>query len=198
MEVRKLIIFAKQPRFGQVKTRLAKSIGDTHALEVYQTLLSLTGSITKNLNAQKIVYWDEIPLTPNSCFKEEFQNMEQTTGDLGKKMEVAFQTEFDQSNCKTLIIGTDCPYLTDKIFEDAYLALDHSDFVIGPATDGGYYLLGMKKFNPIVFQNIHWSTETVLSETIRKIIENHFTYTLIQELNDIDTENDWLEWQQMN
>ncbi|TGM57438.1 glycosyltransferase [Leptospira biflexa] len=196
MELKKLIIFAKRPFLGKVKTRLAKSIGDERALDVYQELLTFTNAITETLDVQKIVYWDEIPSIPNHFFKNGFLHTLQSRGDLGEKMGKAFQNELDPKPCQTLIIGTDCPYLTVATFEKAYKELEKSDFVIGPAKDGGYYLLGMKEFFPNVFLEIPWSTESVLPLTIKRIQDQNLTFTLLEELNDIDTVEDWKEWKQ--
>jgi rSAM/selenodomain-associated transferase 1 len=196
MELKKLIIFAKRPFLGKVKTRLAKSIGDERALDVYQELLTFTNAITETLDVQKIVYWDEIPSIPNQFFKNGFRHSLQSRGELGEKMEKAFQNELDPKPCQTLIIGTDCPYLTVATFEKAYKELEKSDFVIGPAKDGGYYLLGMKEFFPNVFLEIPWSTESVLPLTIKRIQDQNLTFTLLEELNDIDTVEDWKEWKQ--
>ncbi|EOQ87297.1 transferase 1, rSAM/selenodomain-associated [Leptospira yanagawae serovar Saopaulo str. Sao Paulo = ATCC 700523] len=197
MSEKKLIIFAKQPKLGQVKTRLAHAIGDTKALDVYEELLQITESVTSNLDADKIVYWDQIPELPNPYFTFGFRHFTQTSGDLGSKMANAFQNEFQESNGKVLIIGTDCPYLNPSIFSDAYKALDHSDFVIGPAIDGGYYLLGMKEYLPFVFRGIPWSTESVLKLTLEAIKKNHFRYSLLKELDDIDTVNEWEKWKEI-
>ncbi|MGV3665794.1 MAG: TIGR04282 family arsenosugar biosynthesis glycosyltransferase [Leptospira bouyouniensis] len=194
MELKKLIIFAKQPRQGNVKTRLAKSIGEKKTLEVYLELLSLTNVITNKLDVTKIVYWDEIPENPNLYFGEGFQHKLQSSGDLGKKMESAFQLELSQNPCKTLIIGTDCPYLSLSTFEKAYTQLENKEIVLGPAMDGGYYLLGMNELFTEIFSDIPWSTESVLSMTIQRIQENNKSYALLETLNDIDTIDDWNQW----
>lgn len=193
----KLIIFAKQPKLGQVKTRLAHTVGNPKALEVYEELLQLTKTITSKLDVQKIVYWDNLPKQAELYFGNEFSHSIQSTGDLGRKMANAFQKEFSIDKGKILIIGTDCPYLKTSLFDEAYEALDHTDFVIGPAIDGGYYLLGMKEYHPYVFENIPWSTDSVLPLTLQSIQRKNFTYSLLETLNDIDTEEDWEEWKRI-
>lgn len=191
-----MIIFAKQPIQGQVKTRLAKTLGDKTTLDIYKKLLCITEDITSKLNISKTVYWDQILNQTNLYFKNGYTFKEQSQGDLGKKMKDAFREEFDESFNKILIIGTDCPYLTERIFEDAYHALENSDIVIGPAKDGGYYLLGMKDLKASLFEGIPWSTELVFNLTIEKIKELNLTFSVLPELNDIDTEKDWLEWEE--
>ncbi|WP_341867143.1 TIGR04282 family arsenosugar biosynthesis glycosyltransferase [Leptospira kemamanensis] len=177
-----------------MKTRLAHAVGNPKALEVYEELLQLTKSITSKLGVEKIVYWDQLPEHTELYFGNEFSHAIQSTGDLGIKMASAFQNEFSNEKGKILIIGTDCPYLKPSLFEEAYDALDLTDFVIGPAIDGGYYLLGMKEYHPFVFENIPWSTDSVLPLTLQTIQSKKFTYSLLVTLNDIDTEDDWKEW----
>ncbi|MCW7503238.1 TIGR04282 family arsenosugar biosynthesis glycosyltransferase [Leptospira sp. 1 VSF14] len=196
MESKKLIIFAKQPIQGQVKTRLAKTLGDKTTLDIYKKLLHITEDITTKLNISKTVYWDQIPNQTNSYFKNGYSFKVQSQGDLGKKMQDAFREEFGESFKKILIIGTDCPYLTEAIFQDAFLALENSDIVIGPAKDGGYYLLGMNELYPSLFEEIPWSTELVFALTIKKSKELNLSVSILPELNDIDTEKDWLEWEE--
>lgn len=166
-------------------------------MEVYTELLALTSTITTKVNAKKFVYWDQLPEIPNSFFGKEYVHKTQSDGDLGEKMASAFREELTEKNYTTLIIGTDCPFVTNGILEKAYLALESSDFVLGPAKDGGYYLLGMREFHPSVFTGIPWSTEAVLSLTINRIKELNLSYSLLEELNDVDTVEDWKEWKQM-
>ncbi|MCG6145875.1 TIGR04282 family arsenosugar biosynthesis glycosyltransferase [Leptospira bandrabouensis] len=194
MEKNKLIIFAKQPKLGKVKTRLASTIGDEKTLKIYFELLEVTKNVTSVIDAEKIVYWDELRDGHPNEFEFGYQNRIQTTGELGFKMENAFQNEFNLSARKIVIIGTDCPYLTKDIFEVAYSELDHVDFVVGPALDGGYYLLGMKEFSPFIFHSIPWSTKDVLSLTIESIRKNNKTFALLKELSDIDDINDLEQW----
>ncbi|TGL88562.1 glycosyltransferase [Leptospira congkakensis] len=194
MDTNKLIIFAKQPELGKVKTRLSVSIGDEKTLKIYFELLRITNAVTSNLNVEKIVYWDHLIEKPSYEFGNTFKKQIQEIGDLGRKMEVAFQKEFQSKAKKIIIIGTDCPFLTEEILLDAYRKLDASDFVIGPARDGGYYLLGMKEDSPFIFQSIPWSTKDVLSLTIQSIQKNKKTYSLIEELCDIDDIEDLKFW----
>ncbi|PJZ44352.1 TIGR04282 family arsenosugar biosynthesis glycosyltransferase [Leptospira brenneri] len=190
----KLIIFAKQPELGKVKTRLSVSIGEENTLKIYFELLMITKAVTSSLDVEKIVYWDRLTEVSKFEFGSEFKRQVQAVGDLGKKMEVAFHNELQEGTGKVLIIGTDCPFVTKEILLDAYQRLDNSDFVIGPAKDGGYYLLGMKKFSPFVFQSIPWSTSEVLSLTMTSIEKNNQTFSLLAELCDIDDLDDLKVW----
>ncbi|TGK78929.1 glycosyltransferase [Leptospira noumeaensis] len=194
MDSNKLIIFAKHPELGKVKTRLAVSIGEEKTLDIYSELLNITTSVTSKLNVKKIVYWDHTKENPPYEFGIGFDYEVQEIGDLGFKMKMAFQKEFQRGTNKILIIGTDCPFLTENILFDAYRKLDDSDFVIGPARDGGYYLLGMKEVSPFLFHSIPWSTKDVLSLTIESIRKENKTFSLIDELIDIDDIDDLKYW----
>ncbi|WP_322113471.1 TIGR04282 family arsenosugar biosynthesis glycosyltransferase [Leptospira soteropolitanensis] len=177
-----------------MKTRLASSVGEEKALGIYFELLEITKKITSAIDVQKIVYWDEFRDDSPNEFEFEYQKKVQETGDLGFKMEKAFQNEFKDGARKIIIIGTDCPFLTKEIIENAYSRLNDFDFVLGPALDGGYYLLGMKEYFPFVFRSIPWSTENVLSLTMNLIQKNNKTVTLLEELCDIDDINDFNLW----
>ena len=109
-------------------------------------------------------------------------------------MKNAFEKVFSAGSQKVIIVGTDIPDLSKEVIIKAFELLDSNDVVIGPAKDGGYYLLGMKKMHTKLFDKIEYSTSSVLSETLLKIKELNLTYHLLPELRDIDTEEDLLNW----
>ena len=183
-----LIIFTKNPELGKCKTRLAKSIGDTAALEVYKKLLQHTAKVTQDLSADKVVFNNIEPIDQDDFSSTYFSKKTQRGDDLGEKMSNAFQEGFQNNYEKVVIIGSDLYDLQTRDIDEAFLQLTHNDYVIGPAKDGGYYLLGMKKFTPEVFQEINWSTATVLKETLH-ILKNKKVALLTQK-NDIDTIDD--------
>ena len=183
-----LIIFTKNPELGKCKTRLAKSIGDTAALEVYKKLLQHTAKVTQDLSADKVVFNNTEPIDQDDFSSTHFSKKNQRGDDLGEKMSNAFQEAFQNNYEKIVIIGSDLYDLQTRDIDEAFLQLTHNDYVIGPAKDGGYYLLGMKKFTPEVFQEINWSTATVLKETLH-ILKNKKVALLTQK-NDIDTIDD--------
>ncbi|MEO2060790.1 MAG: TIGR04282 family arsenosugar biosynthesis glycosyltransferase [Mesonia sp.] len=183
-----LIIFTKNPELGKCKTRLAKSIGDTAALEVYKKLLQHTAKVTQDLSADKVVFNNTEPIDQDDFSSTYFSKKTQRGDDLGEKMSNAFQEGFQNNYEKVVIIGSDLYDLQTRDIDEAFLQLTHNDYVIGPAKDGGYYLLGMKKFTPEVFQEINWSTATVLKETLH-ILKNKKVALLTQK-NDIDTIDD--------
>ena len=188
---RAIIIFAKNPVLGKVKTRLAKTIGDEKALEVYKELLEHTSTETGRIKADRYVFFsDDIPendsIWPDTSFIYEAQEGDK----LGERMHHAFQTVLDIGYDKVLIVGSDCFELTFDLIEKAFEELEETDVVIGPARDGGYYLLGMKELIPTVFEDIEWSTDTVFDSTIEALIQSKKTWYELPILSDIDTEED--------
>ena len=181
---RALIIFTKNPELGKVKTRLAKSVGDETALEIYKFLVYHTMEITKNLKVDKYVYYSENIHKDDLWNPEIFRKKLQSGGDLGERMNNAFSEIFAMGYEMTIIIGSDMFDMQTEDLGTAFDTLESRRFVIGPATDGGYYLLGMKEPNPRLFQNKKWSTETVLEETLNDLRDED--YLLLKERNDID------------
>ncbi|WP_109832695.1 TIGR04282 family arsenosugar biosynthesis glycosyltransferase [Reichenbachiella versicolor] len=183
-----LIIFIKNPELGKVKTRLAKDIGDEKALHIYKMLLAHTRLITQNLPVQKQLHYSS-NITETDSWKK-YDKYVQIEGDLGQKMSHAFAT-VSPSSQKIVIIGSDCAELTSEILLQAYAALDDNDLVIGPANDGGYYLLGMQKHHSELFDEVEWSTERVFDQTIDKANKIGLSIFTLPELVDVDTKADW-------
>lgn len=186
-----LIIFVKNPEIGKVKTRLAKTIGDEEALKIYQRLLDHTHAITKNLTCNKKLYFSSF-IDNEFGWNEGYESKLQAKGDLGQKMKLAIKSELSKYQ-KVIIIGSDCAELNQSIIVAAFEALNDNDFVIGPANDGGYYLLGMKKLNETLFDDMAWSTESILTDTIERVQTAKQSYFLLPELIDVDSEMDWLQ-----
>jgi uncharacterized protein len=183
-----LIIFVRNPVFGKVKTRLAATIGNEKALLVYQHLLQHTQSITENIPAATFVYYadfiNDIDIW-NDCEKRS-----QSGYNLGERMKNAFEEIFHLGFEKICIIGSDCYELTREIIDEAFGNLTSCKTVIGPAADGGYYLLGMQYPFKDLFSAVEWSTKNVFIETINKINDQSLTCHLLTSLSDIDDEND--------
>ena len=183
-----LIIFTRNPELGKVKTRLASTIGDEKALEIYKELLLHTMETTRNLEGDVFVFYDkkieENDIWPNETYHKFVQSGE----DLGEKMQNAFQKLFDLKYQNCIIIGSDLFDLNEKLISDAFQILDLNDVVIGPAEDGGYYLLGLKKIIPEIFKNKKWGTSSVFKDTIKDLENLKIEYT--KKLNDIDTFED--------
>jgi len=184
-----LIIFIKNPVLGTVKTRLAKSIGDPLALEVYKDLMCKCREETMAVDASRYLFYSN-RITNDEWPKNSFIKFLQDGGDLGNRINSAFYAVQEGKENKTLIIGSDCFDLTTELIEEAFEKLNNVDLVIGPANDGGYYLLGTKKYHPFLFENISWSTPSVFFETINKAKKNNLSFSSLIELVDIDTLED--------
>lgn len=196
MKKNALIIFVKNLIPGQVKTRLAATLGNDVALEIYQQLLKNLNNKIHTLNAGKIVFYSDF-IADDIWDPAIFQKKIQQGIDLGKRMEHAFKVSLAAGNKKAIIIGSDCPGIDEHLLNIAFDQLDVCDIVIGPATDGGYYLLGMKENFPLLFQDIVWSTHLVLQQTIELCKRNRLSYYLLTELSDIDEEKDLIYFENL-
>jgi hypothetical protein len=183
-----LIIFSRNPELGKVKTRLAKDLGDQSALEIYEFLLKHTVSVTRDLEFTKEVYYSE-EIQHKDIWDEDIYNKKrQIEGGLGEKMEQAFINGFKNGYKNIIIIGSDLYDLSRELLEEAFKALETFDYVLGPAEDGGYYLLGMNSLNQKIFENKAWGTDTVLRDTLIDLKDQQIQ--LLDERNDIDVYED--------
>lgn len=183
-----LIIFSRNPELGKCKTRLAKTIGDESALDIYNYLLQHTAHIAEQVKADRYIFYSENIKKDDIWNTATFNKKLQEGVDLGDRMENAFAELFELGYEKAIIIGSDLLDLTSNDVTEAYEFLNNFETVIGPAKDGGYYLLGMKKLNSDVFKNKDWGTSSVLEKTLEDLQENEVH--LLKELNDIDTFED--------
>lgn len=188
MSTAALIIFAKNMVKGKVKTRLAATIGDEAAMQVYQKLVAYTAGVTSRLPCHKYVYFDAF-IQEEELWKNYFKKLQQGYT-LGDKMNNALQACFQNNYKSVVIIGTDCPQLTNSILSSAFNELNNYDVVLGPAADGGYYLIGMKEMHSQLFTNMQWSTANVCNETINRCKSLSLTYKLLPVLHDVDEEKD--------
>ncbi|MGB6267576.1 MAG: TIGR04282 family arsenosugar biosynthesis glycosyltransferase [Olleya sp.] len=183
-----IITFTRNPELGKVKTRLAKTIGNTSALAIYKKLLEHTESVLHNLNCDKAVYYS-VKVRGNDIWDSKiYQKYQQIGDDLGIRMQNAFEEGFKKGYQNIVIVGSDLYDLKPKHINQAFNELEKNDVVIGPALDGGYYLLGMKKMHPAVFKNKKWGTETVFNDTIKNLEKE--SVFLLEQLNDVDTFED--------
>ncbi|REH56111.1 hypothetical protein C7448_101143 [Tenacibaculum gallaicum] len=183
-----LLIFTRNPELGKVKTRLAKTIGEETALDIYKFLLEHTKRVTQNLTCDKAVYYS-VKVRENDIWDATlYQKHLQEGNDLGIRMHNAFQQAFSNGYEKVIIIGSDLPDLTSEHINQAFQKLNSNGVVIGPAEDGGYYLLGMKKLHATVFQHKDWGTSTVRKDTLNDL-QNESVH-LLETLNDVDVFED--------
>ena len=195
-----LIIFAREPLPGKVKTRLAAGIGDSAAARLYRAMLQDVLDISRKLTDVKtVVFWDceerTLPLLAKryQCFSRR-----QTAGVLGQRMRAAFEAMFSDGIKNCCIIGSDIPDLPLLYIQKAFelLAEDQTDAVFGPSADGGYYLLGLKNMVPQLFTDIDWSTPLVLRQSMEAAQSAGVTTALLPEWYDIDTLDDLKAYQE--
>lgn len=179
-----LLIFTRNPELGKVKTRLAKDVGDETALEIYKFLIEHTVSVTKDLSVEKEVHYSvkirENDLWDNAIFSKKLQQGE----DLGERMQYAFEQGFKAGYQNIIIIGSDLYDLNKEDIEEAFVDLQEYDAVVGPAEDGGYYLLGMNFLTSQVFKNKNWGTDSVLQDTLKDLKNKNVK--LLEPRNDVD------------
>ncbi len=189
-----LIIFAREPLPGKVKTRLAATIGDNAAAKLYRAMLLDVLVISRKLtDVESVVFWDceeaELPLLAN-CYR--CNSRRQAEGDLGQRMQAAFEAMFSDGVSNCCIIGSDLPDLPPTYINQAFdlLESERSDTVFGPSADGGYYLLGLKRMVKELFTNISWSTPLVLHQSLAAAEAAGATTELLPVWHDIDTQED--------
>ena len=194
MEKGVLLVFQKNGSLGSVKTRLAAQLGDVQALEIYRQLVRTTYNSLVGLTFPIWAFFsDFIPKHPDYSPTKSFL---QRGEDLGARMKNAFSDAFKLGIEKVILIGTDCPELDFNRIHQAFASLDTADLVLGPAEDGGYYLIGMKKHSDFLFEGITWSTSLVFSQTIAKAENQRMIVARLPVLADIDTLEDWLKHSQ--
>jgi rSAM/selenodomain-associated transferase 1 len=186
-----LIIFIRNPVLNRVKTRLAEKTGSIVALRIYSELLSATFKNASKVNSDKTIYFsDNIDnsIKPGFSFQPEVQ---QGSG-LGERMKNAFSESFEKGYNKIVIIGSDCYDLSPEIISEAFDKLQVSDCVLGPANDGGYYLIGLRKMIPDLFSDINWGSSEVFKQTLSILKKTSAVHTELNVLSDIDTLDDVL------
>ena len=195
MRQEQLVVFVKAPRIGTVKTRLAKSIGAAAALNAYRCLVE---TLLGNLESLPEV---ELRFSPDDAFSEiqpwlrdGWRIQPQGNGDLGGRLQRALGENFSVGAKRVVIIGSDCPSVNVSDVRAAWSALASHDAVLGPARDGGYWLIGLNASQPLLFENIPWSTDAVLRETLARAKSTGLRVHHLRELSDVDTEADWKEF----
>ena len=197
MTTNKLIIFTRYPEAGKAKTRLIPALGAEGAATLQRQMTEyvigisreainqVSGTISIEVhfaggNQQLMAKW----LGNDIIYRL------QSEGDIGLRMSFAFQTAFNQQNNRIVIIGSDCPQLNSQLIIQAFDALSQNDLVLGPATDGGYYLIGLRRFIPELFTGISWSTSEVLQQTIDIAKNLNLAVDYLETLSDVDRPED--------
>lgn len=186
-----LMIFLKPFIYGRAKTRLAKTVGDQAAMEVYKKLVHHTLSEAYKLpeSVSILLCYSEQPNVDNQA-SGDHKFIVQQGATLGDRMAFAMDWAETAGYQKKIIIGSDCAEISTEILKGAYAQLAQKDIVLGPAKDGGYYLIGLKKPFKGLFEDISWSTETVYDSTVQKVKENGLNFGELASLSDIDNLED--------
>jgi hypothetical protein len=187
-EKRFIIVFAKEPAVGQVKTRLKECLSEIKIVELYKAFIKDTIElINKCRNANKIMAYHSAgnPWYLKSIAADYFF-YKQKGASLGQRLYKAFVFAKDQGATKTVVVGSDAPDLPPEYIETAYCKLSKYDVVLGPARDGGYYLVALKKPIRNIFQEIKWSTSSVLEQSLRKAKAADQKVYLLRPWRDID------------
>ena len=179
-----LVIFTRTPEIGKVKRRLANRLGDAKALEIHRKLFAKTLEVANKSSISNKIY---LSVEPGSAMPFSYQV--QFGDDLGERMHNAIVDELKNFD-KVCLIGSDCLSLNSSDIDNAFVKLDSADIVIGPAVDGGYYLIGMKKPQPNLFSDIDWGTSSVLKKTIGKCADEKLLVHQLNLYNDIDRPQD--------
>lgn len=195
MKKKALIIFTRYPEIGKTKTRLIPAIGAEKSANLQRLMTEKTINsielLTKIIDIEVNIYFQggnkELM---QQWLGDKYNFYPQIERDLGEKMYSAFKDSFAQKNEQVIIIGVDCLELSIDILQEAFLALNNHDLVIGKALDGGYYLLGLNTLEKSLFDHIQWGTNQVFSQTMSKIEKlNYITYQL-PVLRDVDRAED--------
>ncbi|PSB26682.1 TIGR04282 family arsenosugar biosynthesis glycosyltransferase [Stenomitos frigidus] len=199
----RLIIFTRYPEPGKAKTRLIPALGAEAAADIHRHMTEHTLAQVKPLQQNR-------PLTVEVWFVggdraqmqtwlgDDLTYQPQPEGDLGDRMAQAFQIALESGVKATVIIGTDCPELTGAVLEQAFQALQQTDLVLGPATDGGYYLIGLRLFVPELFKTIAWSTDRVFQQTVDIASNLNLSLTNLPTLTDVDRPDDLPVWERVS
>ena len=194
---RALVVFARAPELGRVKTRLAAEVGAAAALAAYETLGARVVRAVRGVPACELV----VAFTPRdrrarlqAWLGDGLAYEPQDDGDLGARMAAAIARRRAAGAAKVVVIGTDCPDVTAATVEEAFTRLDAADVVLGPALDGGYYLVGVRRPTPELFAGVPWSAPDTLAVTLERAQGAGLTVALLAPLRDIDTAADWAAW----
>lgn len=190
MDTPLLIVFTRNPVKGKVKTRLAASTSDDFAMRIYKKLREHTRKAALESGADLAAYYADYLPESDIFYSTGAQVFLQKGSDLGIRMLNAFKQGFSDNYRRIVLVGTDCPELTGNILRKAFALLEQKSAVLGPAKDGGYYLIGMRNLLPALFIGKQWSTPHVCREAIDVLEHHRIDYALLQALSDLDTVED--------
>jgi len=198
-----LLVFTRYPYPGKTKTRLIPALGEQKAANLQK---KLTEQTLVQVNALQLQFSLAVAIYFTGCDRllmeqwlgSDYDYCLQCEGDLGDRMQQAFKESFAKKKQNVVIIGIDCLDLTAEILRSAFTALDRFDAVLGPAEDGGYYLLGMRRLIPEVFEGIPWGGDQVFALTYQRLQELGLRCRLLPTLLDCDRPEDLLRISKAN
>jgi len=195
-----LVCFLKFPQPGQVKTRLASDLGEELACALYRDMAErvITEVFPLNQSYELILFVDPQHSLDEyrSWLGDQFSFQVQSGHTLGDRMFQACSWALEHKYDRVIIVGSDCPGMDEDFVVDAFSAMEKTDFVLGPSSDGGYYLIGMKLAHEFVFDDIAWSEPDVCDLTVERIEARDLKTTLLEEKQDIDNADDLARFRQ--
>jgi len=198
-----LIIFTRYPQPGKTKTRLIPALGEKGAANLQRQMTEYTLSKVKQFQESAAISFEvrfaggDLKEMQN-WLGTEFNYLVQGEGDLGKRMENSFLSAFDRGAQEVVIIGIDCPGVNVEVLTQAFEKIQNCDLLLGPAVDGGYYLIGLNRAIGKLFTNIDWGTAKVLQQTVDIAQQLNLSVAYLQTLADVDRGEDLSIWQQIN
>lgn len=198
-----LIVFTRYPEPGKTKTRLIPVLGAEGAATLQRQMTEHTLAQVKELQSERLVSAIICFAGGNQQLMQNwlgtcFDYQPQGDGDLGRRMAIAFETTLEAGTQSVVIIGSDCPDLNAQLMMQAFQALEQHDLVLGPARDGGYYLIGLRRLIPELFTGISWSTTEVLQQTMNIAQKLELAVASLPLLSDVDRPEDLPLWKQGN
>ena len=199
MTAQRLVVFTRFPEPHRTKTRLIPALGPEGAAQLQRDMTRHTLGSVRELAAGfpvlvELRFEGGDAEKMAACFGTDMSYRPQGSGDLGCRMAAAFAEAFGEGAERTVLIGTDCPEITPELLRDSFDRLATCDVVLGPATDGGYYLIGLRRPAPELFTGIPWSSERVLENTRRRAGELSLKVSLLKTLSDVDRPEDLAVW----
>ncbi len=189
-------MFVKAPRPGFVKTRLAKGLGLETACQAYRHMVDAVLERMASFSEVELRFSpDDAEPEIRPWLRPAWTARPQGNGNLGQRMQAAFAETFAAGMDRVTLIGSDCPEITSGDVRQAWRELATHDVVLGPSTDGGYWLIGLKAPQPALFENVSWGSESVLAETLQRAKAAQLRIQILRILSDIDTASQWRQWQ---
>lgn len=193
--MRRLAVFARPPVEGEVKTRLSPALPPALARDLYAAMLDDTLAAAAAARCdERFVFWAADPARAPVALPPGTSERRQAEGDLGARLAAAFGLLLDAPGHEAVIVGADCPDLRAGYLDQAFAALAAADLALGPAADGGYGLIGLRRPAPALFEGIAWSTPEVLEQTLARAAGAKLEVATLPALDDIDTPADLARW----